>query len=171
MENMFWLDMEMTGLDVNREVPIEIAVQITNKNFATLESYHAVIKQPQIHLDNMDEWNQTHHQESGLLALIPSGLAPGKVETDLIDLADRFWGEEKIVLCGNSIGQDRLFIDKYFARFAERLHYRMLDVTAFKLVFNNLYNRKFDKKGSHRAIDDIQESINELKYYLSFVQP
>ncbi|MCB0385546.1 MAG: oligoribonuclease [Bdellovibrionales bacterium] len=170
MEHMLWLDMEMTGLDVAKEVPIEIAVQVTNQKLESLETYHAVVKQPQQYLDNMDEWNKSHHGESGLTALIPSGKDPNIVESDLLDLADRFWGDEKIVLCGNSIGQDRLFIDKYFSRFAERLHYRMLDVTAFKLVFNNLYNQKFEKQNTHRAIEDIQESINELKFYLSFIK-
>ncbi|MCB0364408.1 MAG: oligoribonuclease [Bdellovibrionaceae bacterium] len=170
MEHMLWLDMEMTGLDVNKEVPIEVAAVITNKKLESLETYHAVIRQPQHYLDNMDDWNKSHHGDSGLTAMIPSGKEPDLVENDLIDLANRFWSDEKVVLCGNSIGQDRLFIDKYFSRFAEKLHYRMLDVTAFKLIFNNFYNQKFEKQNTHRATDDIQESINELKFYLSFIR-
>ena len=170
MDHMLWLDMEMTGLDINKEVPIEVAVIVTDRKMENLDTYHSVVKQPQSYLDAMDDWNKSHHGDSGLLDLIPSGKNPTEVEADLLEIADKYWGDEKIIMCGNTIGQDRLFIDKYFARFAERLHYRMLDVTAFKLVFNNLYDKSFDKKNAHRATDDIQESINELKYYLSFVQ-
>jgi len=171
MDHMLWLDMEMTGLDVNQEVPIEVAAIITNCKLEALTSYHTVVKQPQSYLDAMDDWNQTHHKNSGLLELIPSGKNPSEVEENLIELTDKYWSKEKIILCGNSISQDRLFINKYFARFAKRLNYRMLDVTAFKLVFNNMYNKVFEKKNSHRAIDDIKESINELKYYLKFISP
>ena len=161
----------MTGLDVNKEVPIEVAAIVTNHKLEALDSYHSAIKQPQSYLDAMDNWNQTHHKNSGLLELVPSGKNPSEVEVDVIELANKYWSKEKIVLCGNSIGQDRLFINKYFVRFAERLHYRMLDVTSFKVVFSSLYNKVFEKKNNHRATDDIQESINELKYYLKFINP
>lgn len=171
MTKLFWIDLEMTGLDVNKEVIIEVGAVITDLQFKTLDTYHSVVKQPQKFLDAMDDWNQKHHRESGLLSLIPSGKSPDRVEDDLLELLEIHFPDERAVIAGNSIGQDRLFLDKYFKRFAENLHYRMLDVTSWKLIFNNVYNLQMDKDVKHRAIDDIHESINELKFYMSFIKP
>lgn len=171
MNRLFWVDMEMTGLDVEKEVVIEVAAIITDMDFKTLDTYHAVIKQDDNYLKNMDEWNTTHHGASGLTALVPNGTEPIKVEQELIRLVDRFYPGERPVLAGNSIGQDRLFINKYFPQFAARLHYRMLDVTSWKIVMNEKMKIKYDKKTPHRALDDIQESIAELKFYLSHFSP
>ena len=157
----------MTGLDVEKEVIIEAAVVITDLDFNSLGTYHAIVKQDQKYLDSMDEWNKSHHGESGLTASVPQGKDPAKVEEELIRLVDRFYPGERPVLAGNSIGQDRLFINKYFKKFAERLHYRMLDVTSWKIVMGEKLKIKYDKKNSHRALDDINESIAELKFYLS----
>ena len=162
--------MEMTGLAVEKEVVIEVAAIITDMDFNEIDTYHSVIKQPQAYLDRMDDWNRKHHGESGLIARIPSGRSPDVVERDLLDLLDQHYGSEKAILAGNSIAQDRLFINKYFPRFADRLHYRMLDVTSWKIVFNNKYNFKYEKQGAHRAVEDIRESIGELKAYLGYVR-
>ena len=170
MQKLLWLDMEMTGLDVNKEVPIEIAAIVTNIEFKELETYHAVIKQPQEFLDRMDDWNKTHHGNSGLTAQIPLGTEPSLVETQLIQLIDRHYHGERPVLAGNSIGQDRLFINKYFPKLAAKLHYRMLDVTSWKIMMNAKYGVKFEKKNTHRAVDDIRESIAEMVHYLQFVK-
>lgn len=169
MTKMLWLDMEMTGLDVEREVPIEIAAIVCDLEFNELETFHAVIKQPQNFIDGMDNWNREHHGASGLTALIATGKTPELVEKELIQFVDRHFQGESAVLCGNSIGQDRLFINKYFPLLNRRLHYRMLDVTAWKVVFQSMYKLKFDKKNTHRAIDDIRESIAELRHYLKHV--
>ncbi len=170
LDRLFWLDMEMTGLDVEKEVVIEVAAIVTDMQFNEKDSYQAVVKQPQKYLDAMDDWNQRHHRASGLLELIPKGKTPDEVERDLIELLDIHFGKERAVLAGNSIGQDRLFIDKYFKKFSARLHYRMLDVTSWKLVFNNLYDIKHNKEGKHRALDDIRESMAEMQTYLSHVK-
>ena len=170
MEKLFWIDLEMTGLDIQKEVIIECALIVTDLNFNALDTYHAVVRQDQKYLDNMDEWNKEHHKESGLSALVPKGKTPSLVERELVDLGKKHSGAEKIVLAGNSIGQDRLFIDKYWPEFAKLLHYRMLDVTSWKLVMANKFNITYEKKSSHRALDDIHESINELKHYISFVK-
>lgn len=164
--------MEMTGLDVDKEVIIEVAAIITDTKLEPLDEYHAVVKQPQQYLDAMDEWNQRTHKASGLVDLIPTGKEPEEVENDLLKLCEKhFEAKDKIILAGNSIGQDRLFVNKFFKKFAERLHYRMLDVTSFKIVFNNMFQISYAKKESrHRAIDDVRESINELKRYLEFVK-
>lgn len=168
---LLWLDMEMTGLDVEKEVPIEVAALVTDGAFSTVAEYHAVIKQPERYLAAMDSWNQKHHKESGLLALIPNGKEPAVVDRDLAHLIRTHFIGERAILAGNSISQDRLFIRKYMPETEALLHYRMLDVTSFKVVYNGLYDRKFKKKDAHRALDDIRESIDELKFYLSFVQP
>ncbi len=170
MEKLFWVDLEMTGLDIEKEVILECALIVTDLEFKPLDTYHSVVKQDQKYLDAMDDWNKEHHRDSGLTALVPKGKTPEVVEKDLIEIAKKFAAKEKIVLAGNSIGQDRLFINKYWPEFAKLLHYRMLDVTSWKLMMKNKFNISYEKKGTHRALDDIQESINELKHYLSFVK-
>ena len=166
--------MEMTGLDVEKEVPIEIAAIITDLDFKEGETFHAIIKQPQPYLNAMDEWNTKHHGESGLTKAVATGVDPAKVEADLIAYIDRNFtssdSKERPVLAGNSIGQDRLFIDRHMPRLAARLHYRMLDVTSWKIMMNERYKIKYEKKNSHRAIDDIRESIGELAFYLSRIE-
>lgn len=169
MTKMLWLDMEMTGLDVEKEVPIEVAAIVCDLQFNELETFHAVIKQPQEFLDRMDAWNKEHHGASGLTAAVASGRDPATVERELMQFVDRHFQGESAVLCGNSIGQDRLFINKYFPLFARKLHYRMLDVTSWKVIFQSIYKVKFEKKNTHRAIDDIRESIGELRFYMQRV--
>lgn len=172
MDRLFWIDMEMTGLDLDREVIIEVAALITDLDFHVLDSFETVVKQPQYYLDNMDDWNKSHHGQSGLITKVPHGMSPEKVEENLIGLVkEHFTAEDgRPVLAGNSIMQDRLFINKYFPRFASLLHYRMLDVTAWKIIFQTKYNLSYQKRGAHRALDDIQESIEELKFYLSHLR-
>jgi oligoribonuclease len=172
VEHLFWIDMEMTGLDVNKEVVIEVAVIITDMNFRELDTFETVVKQPQSYLNGMDAWNTEHHGKSGLTAKVPSGMEPSTVEYHLNRLADQYfprWKDDKkykVILAGNSIAQDKLFIDKYFLSFAERLHYRSLDVSSWKIMFNNKYDLVYKKQNAHRALGDIRESIGELRFYL-----
>ena len=168
---LLWLDMEMTGLNVKTEVPIEIAGIITDWKWQPLATYHAVIQQAAKFLDAMDDWNQKHHRESGLLALIPNGKPAKVVDQEFAAWIAEHFAEERAVLAGNSINQDRLFINKYLPLTEAKLHYRMLDVTSWKVVFNGLYGKKFKKREPHRALEDIRESIDELKFYLSFLTP
>lgn len=164
--------MEMSGLDVNKEVIIEVACIVTDLNFRELDSFETVVKQPQSYLDNMDAWNTEHHGKSGLTAKVPFGMDPEMVEAKLIYIIDKNFPESKTdlkkrpILAGNSIAQDRLFIDKYFKKLAERLHYRMVDVSSFKVIMTNKYDIEYKKQNSHRALDDIRESIGELRFYL-----
>ena len=170
MTKILWVDLEMTGLDVEKEVIIEVAAIITDLNFTHLETYHAIVQQPQHYLDNMDEWNTEHHTRSGLVAQIPNGKTPEVVETELCNLVKKhFTNNEKAILAGNSIGQDRTFIKKYFQQLEGLLHYRMLDVSSWKLIFKNIYNCSYDKEPVHRALDDIEESIAELKHYMTMI--
>jgi oligoribonuclease len=169
---LLWVDMEMTGLDVKKEVPIEVAAIATDWQLNVLDEYHAVICQPQHYLDNMDDWNRTHHRDSGLTALIPTGKDPLVVDQELAAFSRKYFPYERgAILAGNSIAQDRLFIDNYMPKFQATLHYRMMDVTSWKVIFNGIYDLRFKKKDGHRALDDIRESIGEMKYYLSFINP
>lgn len=168
---LFWIDLEMTGLEVEREVIIECAAIITDLNFRILDQFEAVVRQPQFYLDRMDDWNRKHHRESGLTAKVPHGLPPDEVEGQLMSMVLKHWDRnDRPILAGNSIAQDRLFIDKYWPGFSALLHYRAVDVSSWKVLFNNKYNRKYQKNNAHRALGDIRESIAELEYYLGFLR-
>lgn len=170
MKRLLWLDMEMTGLDVEIERVIEVAAIVTDMDFNLVDTYHAIVQQPQVFLDNMDDWNRKHHGDSGLTEKVPHGKDPDEVDRELKELTNKHFGKERAILCGNSIFQDRKFIDLYFREFAKTLHYRMLDVTSWKIIMNEKYNVEYQKKDSHRALDDIRESIEELKAFLKFVK-
>ena len=174
VEKLLWIDMEMTGLDINKEVVIEVATIITDLNFKEIESFETIIKQPQKYLDAMDAWNTEHHGKSGLTAKVANGMEPSAAEFRLCAMIDRHfpnWKQDKrfkAILAGNSIAQDRLFIDKYFLELSARLHYRCLDVSSWKIIFNNKFDRTYKKQNAHRALDDIRESIGELRFYMDF---
>lgn len=160
----------MTGLDDTRDSILEVAVVLTDVNFQTLKEYQSVVYQTQTVLENMNDWCKKHHGESGLTAEVPSGKPLASIEKELISMIDEHYPKnEKIVLVGNSIHNDRRFIDRWMPEFAKRLHYRMIDVSSFKEVYRSRYGMKFEKKNTHRATADIQESIRELSHYLSFV--
>lgn len=167
MEKLFWLDMEMTGLDVQKEVIIEVAAIVTDLNFKELETFETVVKQPQKYLDTMDAWNKEHHKKSGLTAKVPFGMEADQVEAKLVDMVKKHFPEanDRPVLAGNSIMQDRLFIDKYMPDLAARLHYRMVDVSSWKVIINNKFKYVYQKANKHRALEDIRESIQELRHY------
>ena len=170
MKRLFWVDLEMTGLDENIDQILEVAIVITDIDMNPLEEYHRVIFQPQEILNSMNDWCKKTHGESGLTALVPSGIPLSQAENEIIDLAGKHYtSKELIVLVGNSVGNDKRFIDKYMPTFAKHLNYRLIDVSSFKEIFREKYNVGFSKKNVHRAVDDIHESIRELKHYLSFV--
>ena len=173
MKKLLWIDMEMTGLDVEQEVIIEVAAIVTDNDFREIDTFEAVVKQPQKYLDEMDEWNTEHHTKSGLKAKVPFGSDPEVVEARLIDFVKKNFPDprERPTLAGNSIHQDRLFIEKHMPRFAERLHYRMLDVSSWKIIFREKFGFKYSKHNNHRALDDVRESIQELRAYLNYVTP
>lgn len=163
-----WLDMEMTGLDVQKERIIEVAAIITDTQLNEISEYHAVIFQPEDILAKMDDWNQKQHKATGLIHLIPQGKKQEVVEAEMISWIHEHYKEERPILAGNSIAQDKLFIDFYMPKLKDALHYRMLDVTSWKIPFW-VHNIEMKKKNVHRALDDIRESIKEFKTYLQFV--
>ena len=168
ISKFLWLDMEMTGLDPEREVIIEVAAIVTDHQHEEIDQYHQVIKQDTRYLEKMDKWNTKQHKKSGLYDLVPNGITQYQAEKDLLALADKHFGTERIILAGNSIFQDRLFIKKHLLQLETKLHYRMLDVSAWKIIFLNK-NIVFKKENKHRALDDIRESIREMKMYLSYL--
>lgn len=171
VHRLWWIDLEMTGLDVRKEVIIEVALVITDTRLQNLDQYHSVVRQDPVYLENMDEWNTKHHAMSGLVKQVPQGRELYKVEDDLMALWNEHSRNDKVVLAGNSIAHDRLFIRKYFTRFAQHLHHRMLDVSALKIVFRDLLKHEYEKPASHhRALEDVQASINELKEYLKYIR-
>jgi len=170
-KHLFWIDLEMTGLDDLKDHILEVAVMITDLDFNPVATYDQVVFQSAEIVEGMNDWCKKHHGESGLTAAIPSGKPLKEVERDLVELAKKYFKhDERIVLVGNSVGNDRRFIDRYMPEFAGKLHYRLVDVSSFKEIYREKYGVKFDKKNAHRALGDIQESINELKHYLSFVK-
>jgi oligoribonuclease len=148
---------------------LEVALVVTNQNLEPIFTFEKVVFQEQSILDSMDAWCTKHHGDSGLTAKVPSGEKESVVESQLIDIFSQYSKNDKAILAGNSIGQDRKFIDIWMPQLSQVLHYRMLDVSSFKIVFEGLYKMKFEKQKKHRAIDDILESIAELKYYLQFI--
>jgi oligoribonuclease len=171
MKKLFWVDLEMTGLDEKVDHILEVAVVVTDMDFNPLEEYHRVVFQPPAVLEGMNDWCKKTHGESGLTAAVPNGTALAQVEKDLLALIDRhFGGKERVVLTGNSVGNDKRFLDAYMLELAKRLHYRIVDVSSFKEIFREKWGIQFQKGNAHRAVDDIHESIRELKSYLSLVQ-
>ncbi len=167
---LLWVDLEMTGLDIQKDVIIEIAVEVTDSTtFQTLASYEAVIHQPEDKLQNMNEWAANQHAISGLTERVRT---EGKPEADVIHELVGFikaqFGDEPAILAGNSIHNDRNFIKQWWPDVEQVLHYRMLDVSSFKIVMQAKFGVQFEKKETHRAFDDIQASIAELQYYLEW---
>jgi oligoribonuclease len=169
MNRLLWIDLEMTGLDPEIHRIVEVAAVITDMNFHELALYDAVIKQSPKVLDQMEEWSKLHHKDSGLLDKISEGKSEHEAERDLLDLlAGQIRGP--VVLAGNSIHHDRRFIRRYMPKLEERLHYRMVDVSAWKTIVEARYGHQFKKNKNHRALDDIRESIAELKSYVNHLK-
>jgi oligoribonuclease len=165
-----WVDLEMTGLIPEQERIIEIAAIVTDYHLEPQATFHEVIHQPQEFIDNMDDWNKKTHGKTGLIDKIPHGKPIEQVEQEFLYFLNQFYeANEAIILCGNSISQDKAFIKLYMERLDQRLHYRIIDISSIKEIFQRIYDQKFDKRESHKAVEDIEDSINELKYYMSFI--
>jgi len=167
--NLIWIDLEMTGLEPQRDVIIEIATLVTDEQLNILaEGPVLAVHQPESILQGMDDWNQTHHSASGLLARVRqsphSALDAEKITLDFLNL----WSKKRSSpMCGNSICQDRRFLAPHMPLLEDFFHYRNLDVSTVKELARRWYPAvpKFEKAGAHRALDDIRASLDELRYY------
>jgi oligoribonuclease len=164
---LLWVDLEMTGLDLTEHVIIEVAAIITDWDFKTLATYEAIIHQSDEVLARANPWAQTQHTKTGLLQRVRGeGREERQVVQELADLVRTHFGSEPAVLAGNSIHEDRLFIRKFWPELDSLLHYRMLDVSSWKLLLRSKYGVDFEKADAHLAADDIRASIAELEFYL-----
>ena len=168
-QKILWLDLEMTGLIPEEDVIIEAAAVVTDENLKEIDSYESVVKQSDQRLQKMDQWNQKCHRKSGLYPLIAKGKDLAVVEADLLHFIEaHFAVDEKVVLAGNSIYQDRNFIRRHMPNLEKRLYYRMLDITSWKIVLEKK-GIVFHKKNRHRALEDTRESIAEFAFFLKHI--
>ncbi len=173
---LVWLDMEMSGLDPARERILEIATIITDGQLTEIATGpELVIHQSDEVLAAMDDWNRTHHGASGLVDRVKaSTVSDGDAEAQTLAFINAHCGpKDRPVLAGNSIHQDRRFIRRYMPVLDARLHYRMVDVSTVKELarrwFPQITAKQPAKTDSHRALDDVRESIAELRYYRASV--
>lgn len=170
---LIWLDMEMTGLDPDADCVLEIATLVTNGDLEVIaEGPDIVIHQPDQVLDAMGLWCREHHGSSGLTeASRRSKVTEADAEAQTLEFLARFCEPGKSPLCGNSIGQDRRFIYRYMPKLADFLHYRSIDVSTVKELARRWYPLlpSAVKAEAHRALDDIRESVAELRHYRASV--
>jgi len=173
-KNLIWIDMEMTGLNVERDKILEIAILVTDSELNVIdESIDLVIQQPKEILDRMDNWCREHHGQSGLTQrCLDSNVTINDARKQIFKVIKKYTEEKMGLLCGNSVYVDRMFFKKFFPKIESYLNYRMIDVSSIKELAKRWYtddvaefldHKKIDL--SHRALDDIKWSIKELKFY------
>ena len=169
---LLWLDLEMTGLDPKDDLILEVAVEITNMDLETLDSYESRVKQPKkIVLDRMNKniwWQDFPENRDDFVNGLEQAKPLAAVEKELVKLVEHYFGSDPVVLAGNSIHNDRLFIKQWLPELELKLHYRMLDVTSFKILMQSRFRVYFEKPEVHRAYEDVQASIAELQHYLGY---
>lgn len=174
LSKILWMDLEMTGLDPVEDRILEIGCIITDWDFKEIARYEAIKKcGPNLIKKRMvgEFWDSYPEVREALIDQNKNGKNGRIVENELLKFIDENIGADgKVLLAGNSIHQDRKFIANEWKRLDTRLHYRMLDVSAWKVVFEGKYGKKFAKPEAHRAVEDIKGSIEELKYYLGKIK-
>jgi oligoribonuclease len=168
---LLWVDLEMTGLLPAKDRILEVAAVATGWDLVEIARYEAVVKVSPTLIERRmrgEFWEKNAEVREALIAQNMGGKAAEEVERELVGFVRGHFGK-KVILAGNSIHQDRKFIDREWAELAGLLHYRMLDVSAWKVYFEGALGQKFTKKEAHRAIEDIQGSVEEFKWYLSFL--
>jgi len=169
---LLWVDLEMTGLDPAKDVILEVAAEITDFKLKTQASYEARIQQNRkTVLTRMQAniwWRDFPKNRDDFLNKLDQGKSLEQVERELVMLVEKHFGDEPAVLAGNSIYNDRLFLKSWMPNLDLKLHYRMLDVSSFKILMQGMHGEVFEKDSPHRAFDDIQASIAELQHYLEW---
>lgn len=168
--HLIWVDLEMTGLDPDNDLIIEIATIVTDKNLNILAQGPVLaVHQSDSALAAMDDWNQQHHGQSGLIKRVKaSTINDAEAEQQTLAFLKQWVPENTSPMCGNSIGQDRRFLYRYMPNLEAYFHYRNIDVSTVKELaarWAPLIKDGFKKQSSHQALDDIIESIEELRYY------
>jgi len=167
--NLIWLDLEMTGLDPERMVILEIGTVVTDIHLNILaQGPDIFINYSEEVLSEMEEWSLNHHTASGLLDLVrASNYDCAHAERETLKFVSSYCKKGESPLCGNSIWQDRRFLARYMPELERFFHYRMIDVSSIKELAFRWYPElpAYEKKKAHQALSDIHESINELKYY------
>jgi oligoribonuclease len=162
---LLWIDLEMTGLDASRHVIIEVAAIVTDFSLNELALYEQVIHQTDDELEAADDWPKQNMQ--GLFEQVRSStVSNDDAQAELLKITDTYFAGEKVILAGNSIHNDRRYIARCWPKLESRLHYRMFDVTTLKIWLQGTLKEQMSKKEAHRALDDIRESIEELKWCL-----
>lgn len=173
---VLWLDLEMTGLDADNDLILEVAAIATDWEFKEIATYEGIVKNEDMTLSerlaaNSVFWDANPDSRDGLLLQNANGKDLSKVEDDLLAFIEKHFDTDKpVLLGGNSIHMDRRFIVSQWPRVDAVLHYRMLDVSAWKVVFEGKFKKRFPKPEEHRALGDIRGSIMELEYYLKKVR-
>jgi oligoribonuclease len=171
---LLWVDLEMSGLDAAHDFILEVAAEVTDFNFKSLASYHAGVRQDQeavqLRMREQVWWQEVPELQHNLLHTSQAGKTSGTVERELLGIVKQYFGDEPVVLAGNSIHKDREFIRRWWPKLEQRLHYRMLDVSSLKVYMQGKYGIEFQKSDVHRAYDDIQASIAEWLYYMEWLQ-
>lgn len=167
---LVWIDLEMTGLNPSTDFILEIATIITDAELNTLAQGPVLaVHQPDTVLASMDDWNRRTHGNSGLIQRVQqSGLSAADAERETLKFIQQYVPKNKSPLCGNGICQDRRFLARLMPELESYLHYRNLDVSTLKELVSRwrpTLANGFEKKNTHKALDDILESIGELKYY------
>ena len=168
-DHLVWIDLEMTGLDIDTCTIIEIATIVTDGDLNIIEiGPNLAINVDETYIEAMDEWNTKHHNESGLVDRVRNeGVELRQAEQQTLDFLKQWVNYREAPLCGNSIWNDRKFLEKEMSEVSRYLNYRMVDVSTIKELRRRWYPglKRFQKKGAHLARDDILESIAELKSY------
>jgi len=169
-EHLIWIDLEMTGLNPERDLIIEIATIVTDKHLIVLEEGPVfAIHQSDAVLDSMDEWNTRQHKSSGLTERVrESTTTEAEAEQHTLTFLRRYLDPGISPMCGNSICQDRRFLIRYMPELAAFFHYRNLDVSSLKILAQLWAPegaKQFEKRSTHLALADIHDSIRELKFY------
>ncbi len=167
--NLIWIDLEMTGLDTDSDYIIEVATIVTDSELNILaEGPDIAVHQVEEILDAMDKWNTHHHNQSGLVKrVLESPHSTTDAENMTLEFLRKFVPEKVSPMCGNSICQDRRFLHRLMPQMEQYFHYRNLDVSSVKEMVGRWYPGKpmFEKNSTHLAMQDIRDSIDELKFY------